>query len=1645
MADAASSVEAMAPSCPLPDPTPTTTANINNTASMTPPSSADGDKVGEKTSPGPSIAAFATTASTSPSSSSSTTSDLSDMDLDSNANTTTTAPDSTTAADEIFPDHYYGGGRIPVFKPTMDQFCDFASFVRKVDHYGMKSGVIKVIPPKEWTDALPPLEEAIKTIRVKNPIMQEFHGSHGTFTQANIEKQRSYNLPQWKALCEESSHQPPARRGERRRNQEKVTRGGAHKQQSRSNSQRRKPGPKTKRVEIVDNNNNNAVKLREDSAETHVDKSKPESPPTPVSPESKPMETKTEVLSDREVLPPPKPKGRQPKSVSARRKYNRGDAADYIDEEAFKDFDYRLSGTEEFTSERCEELETAYWKSLMYNNPMYGADMPGSLFDDSVTSWNVAKLPNLLDILGQKVPGVNTAYLYLGMWKATFAWHLEDVDLYSINYIHFGAPKQWYSISQEDLGKFEAAMKSIWPTDAKNCDQFLRHKTYLISPALLKSQFGINVNKLVHFEGEFVITYPYGYHSGFNLGYNCAESVNFATESWLDYARVAKKCNCEADSVWIDISEIERKLRGESTPEYYDEDIEMGSDDEDMTMDGASDLLTPPRSVPEKLGVTRGRKRKCDSHESSSKGKRAKMHGEDGPKKIRCVLCPNSMDYEELLATEDGKSHAHRRCATYIEETTILKDESGTEVVCDIDKVPKARLGLKCLYCREINGACFQCMHGKCTRAYHPTCALLAGVQVEFGSVAVIADDGFEYSVPGVDLKCKYHRPKKYAYMQGETLDLDPKFTAVAKGLREGELVQFQVDREIIGCVVLENRVGERVLLVKVLPRGDVIELPYRFLLIVRKSSFPPLPPGIKPLPSHLARKPDSKKDLASSLPSPGTPFGDARFIYQWGEFVLFNLPFNSSTTHVDLSKPEQMWYYLGKSSTECRAQYTDNPDKPLHNPRSQFLESVKSLNAPVVTAVPQLHGPSYARNHPSRPFSRPFSRHPVAAPPYPIVTSSVSVPITASVSQPAQQQTTAKSQLVKSPTVTSHQPIPPPQNTSHPSPSQLGSPQVLSEKQRPPEPQNNNTNNANNSNHKLPVWASDITLQFAMARRLVASITDHANLRAGYTIVNSDFVVQTLLGQAGSVLPTNGMEKLKTAMAESMVRPKSDNSHSNSSDNHNNNSSSSSPPPPPPLQPLNMKADEVDHLLRMLRFALMNLTTKVTGAAGMVEKKSPKKSTPQAPAKEELSGDDGDVSGLLIRPKLEGKYTYLDVQRRQSASVYQSPYAPGFGFSEYAKKAYRLVGGGDDNDEMAQQQGSQSLSLRYFESLSRTDKDKVIEACGVEVTRPRLRTRNGKPVVDEEETLDNAVLDGDGSHGHGHGHRHSSVSRFGQSASSLNGPASSLDAMALDHHHHHNHHNDHQNHSHHDHDHDHDHDHLSVFDISMAMHTQTQMHFPLHQADSPASSSFGRPQLRYQSPQDFSHIEHESFMLPRHLQLQLHEHDHDLFGDQHANQRFWQRSVMPWVDGQRCDGDGDGDGDSHCGGSRAGSRTGDGDDDPLGINGVGVGVGVGIGVGSGGGGAMGVADGGLQSPDEQPHHRPFFGPFRPSGHDYASSDMDIGLGRGPGSLHSMDMAGFGFDGPEEGEGEGEGEKEGQDVDANEGGHGDEVSKGSSP
>lgn len=629
-----------------------------------------------------------------------------------------------------------------------------------------------------------------------------------------MEKQRSYNLPQWKSLCEESNHQPPARRGERRRNQEKVTRAGASSRAAKNSpvqqSERKKRGPGRPRVRPLPTTTH-----RNGSEETL------QVPPTPTSPPQRTKRLKREPNSDsEEEETPSKSRGRQPKSVTSRRKNNRGEQADVIDEEAFRSFDYRVHNQEEWTPERCHELETAYWKSLTFNNPMYGADMPGSLFDDSTTSWNVAHLENLLDVLGQKVPGVNTAYLYLGMWKATFAWHLEDVDLYSINYIHFGAPKQWYSISQADARRFEAAMRNLWPQDAKNCDQFLRHKTYLISPQILKAQYNIEVNRLVHNEGEFVITFPYGYHSGYNLGYNCAESVNFATEAWLDYGKIARKCNCEADSVWVDVWDIERKLRGEPTPEYYEETDE----EEDEDLEEPVDLPTPPGSENGKAKSRVQRKKRDQNKEAKGKTKKLRIKLRAPAVVEPCLLCPNDQPFEELLATDTGKGQAHRRCAEYTPETWISKGKD-LEIVRGIDQIEKARLELKCYYCRNKRGAVFQCSQKKCARAYHATCAYAAGVQIDQGLISVYDEDGTEYAQEAYDFRCRFHRTRRPKYLDRQActqaLEDNSLIRKATAKLNRGDMVQYQYYLgDIFAGLVLENRVSEKTLLVESMPQG---------------------------------------------------------------------------------------------------------------------------------------------------------------------------------------------------------------------------------------------------------------------------------------------------------------------------------------------------------------------------------------------------------------------------------------------------------------------------------------------------------------------------------------------------------------------------------------------------------------------------------------------------------------------------------------------------------------------------------------------------------------------------------------------------------------------------------------------------------
>lgn len=134
---------------------------------------------------------------------------------------------------------------------------------------------------------------------------------------------------------------------------------------------------------------------------------------------------------------------------------------------------------------------------------------------------------------GEEIPGLTKPFIYVGTVFSTFAWHTEDHHLYSLNYHHFGAEKIWYAIPPSQAELFEAAVrKELHPSHAARSKNVLYELTTVLSPRALK-RHGITVHTAIQREGEFMVTFPRAYHSGFNCGFNCAEAVNFACDDWL--------------------------------------------------------------------------------------------------------------------------------------------------------------------------------------------------------------------------------------------------------------------------------------------------------------------------------------------------------------------------------------------------------------------------------------------------------------------------------------------------------------------------------------------------------------------------------------------------------------------------------------------------------------------------------------------------------------------------------------------------------------------------------------------------------------------------------------------------------------------------------------------------------------------------------------------------------------------------------------------------------------------------------------------------------------------------------------------------------------------------------------------------------
>ena len=162
------------------------------------------------------------------------------------------------------------------------------------------------------------------------------------------------------------------------------------------------------------------------------------------------------------------------------------------------------------------------------------------------TYWNLNNLPNAPESVLRHVKvginGINVPWMYYGSLFATFCWHNEDNYLYSVNYHHTGAPKQWYGVpgAEKAAEGLEKIFKNYLSLKMRDVPDLLHHITTMFSPRLLQHD-DVPVYKLIQYPGEYVVTFPRAFHGGFSLGSNIGEACNFATHDWISFGADANE------------------------------------------------------------------------------------------------------------------------------------------------------------------------------------------------------------------------------------------------------------------------------------------------------------------------------------------------------------------------------------------------------------------------------------------------------------------------------------------------------------------------------------------------------------------------------------------------------------------------------------------------------------------------------------------------------------------------------------------------------------------------------------------------------------------------------------------------------------------------------------------------------------------------------------------------------------------------------------------------------------------------------------------------------------------------------------------------------------------------------------------------
>lgn len=269
------------------------------------------------------------------------------------------------------------------------------------------------------------------------------------------------------------------------------------------------------------------------------------------------------------------------------------------------------------TGKNIEELDREQLDRLRLSNlggASYRTDIDAATKDQRVAcglplNSPIWPLSNKLQQTVARVAGIHSPYGYISdhVPGATFALHIEDYRLISLNYLYEGE-KEWIIVPPGSRRKLEDKLHQTDTSIIWDCVQCIRHAGVFV-PTTLLEDWDIPYSIVRQTPGDIIATMPDAYHEGWCIGKTTAEAVNYAHGSWspANYKACQKGC-----PVKTFINHDQMELQGDRISRNVD--VLRKTYPNDYTLHTALEELTPGGHLSRTNLVNILRKESRDSH-----------------------------------------------------------------------------------------------------------------------------------------------------------------------------------------------------------------------------------------------------------------------------------------------------------------------------------------------------------------------------------------------------------------------------------------------------------------------------------------------------------------------------------------------------------------------------------------------------------------------------------------------------------------------------------------------------------------------------------------------------------------------------------------------------------------------------------------------------------------------------------------------------------------------------------------------------------------------------------------------------------------------------------------------------------------------